>query len=154
MAREAPRIDFKINTSRFKNPYNKTKPLNAVNKTIKKPAKSVGGVYLADGTEYKGKNGKPSGTGTVAPRLLGVDMVAPRRPGKSVAKPTSASISAARSAAAKSVSRGAYALNKPITKAAKSAAKPAFALNKTIKKPAKSASRGAYALNKPIKKSR
>ena len=33
----------------------------------KKPAKSVGGVYLADGTEYKGKNGKPSGTGGVAP---------------------------------------------------------------------------------------
>ena len=33
----------------------------------KKPAKSVGGVYLADGTEYKGKNGKPSGTGRVAP---------------------------------------------------------------------------------------
>jgi hypothetical protein len=35
--------------------------------STKKPAKSVGGVYLADGTEYKGKNGKPSGTGRVAP---------------------------------------------------------------------------------------
>lgn len=39
VAKEAPRIDFKTNTSRFKNPYNKTKPLNALNKPARKSAR-------------------------------------------------------------------------------------------------------------------
>ena len=128
----------------------------ALNKPITKQAKSVGGVYLADGTEYKGKNGKPSGIGTVAPR----------RPGKSVGKPMyalnktikkvvpkPAAVDAARKKAAKSVAegagKGAAALNKAMTKKAVPTAKAASGISKSMKKPIPKTTQSSGNPNRP-----
>jgi len=53
----------------------------AAPKPSKKAAPKIGKVYLADGTEYKGKNGKPSGSGTVAPKKAAPRKTAPRKAG-------------------------------------------------------------------------
>jgi hypothetical protein len=117
VAREAggvPRIDFRINTSRFKNPYNKTKTSNALNKPIKKAAKSAAKPAFA--------LNKPI-----------------TKQAKSVAKGAgkgAAALNKTMTKKAVGAGKGAAALNKTMTKKAVGAGKGAAALNKTMTKKA------------------